>query len=202
MDDLKQHSENPQPKGWHNRGYLPHFDGGEIYQFITIHLGDSMPVSVWRRWKLQLEAEKDEDAKTILRIRYEKYLDQGYGNCYLRQSHIADLVQESLLHFADNRYKLQAWVIMPNHVHFMITPLSSWELSDVIQKFKSFTSHEANKTLRREGKFWQEDYFDRYIRDYEHFADTVSYIENNPVKARLCKKHSDWPWSSARFRDR
>jgi REP element-mobilizing transposase RayT len=161
-----------------------------------------MPQEVWQRWKLQLEAEKNEDAKTILRIRYEKYLDQGYGNCYLKHSNIAEIVQESLIHSDGNRYKLRAWVIMPNHVHFMITPLASWKLSSIVQKFKSFTSHETNKALDRDGKFWQEDYFDRYIRDYEHFVDTVSYIENNPVKAGLCKKSSDWPWSSARFRDR
>jgi REP element-mobilizing transposase RayT len=52
----------------------------------------------------------------------------------------------------------------------------------------------------RRGQFWMEDYFDRYIRDAQHFADAVAYIENNPVKARLCKHPADWPFSSARFR--
>jgi putative DNA methylase len=199
MDDLKQRSENHQPKGWHDRGYLPHFDGGEICQFVTIHLGDSMPVSVWRRWKLQLEAEKDEVAKVLLYDRFEKYLDEGYGECFLKRPKIAEIVEESLIHFDGERYKLRAWVIMPNHLHFMITPMPSFELSDIIQKLKSFTSHKANKLLNRQGKFWQEDYFDRYIRDFEHYENTIAYIKNNPVKARLCRQASDWRFGSARF---
>ncbi|HEY8188950.1 MAG TPA: hypothetical protein VIF64_22975, partial [Pyrinomonadaceae bacterium] len=65
---------------------------------------------------------------------------------------------------------------------------------------KSYTAHEANKILCREGQFWLEDYFDRYIRNEEHFQNTVKYIENNPVKAGLCAKASDWPFSSAWFK--
>lgn len=198
MDDNKS---TFRPKGWHHRGYLPHFDGGEICQFITLHLGDSMPREVWQRWKLELEHEKDEDAKAILYTRYEKYLDEGYGACHLKDSRIADVVQESILRFNGDRYKLRPWVIMPNHVHFMITPISPWRISDIIQRLKSYTSHQANKILRRTGKFWQEDYFDRYIRNYEHFEKTAAYIENNPVKARLCKKASDWRWSSANYKN-
>ena len=52
----------------------------------------------------------------------------------------------------------------------------------------------------RSGQFWMEDYFDRYIRNEKHYWNTVRYIENNPVKARLCKEPSDWPFSSAWFR--
>ena len=44
------------------------------------------------------------------------------------------------------------------------------------------------------------DYFDRYIRNADHFVKTIQYIENNPVKARLCKRPEDWPFSSARRR--
>ena len=69
-----------------------------------------------------------------------------------------------------------------------------------MKSFKSYTSHEANKILRQHGQFWMEDYFDRYVRDEKHFASAVAYIENNPVKARLCKKPEDWPFISAWFR--
>ena len=50
-------------------------------------------------------------------------------------------------------------------------------------------------------KFWMEEYFDRYVRNADHFRNTVNYIENNPVKAGLCSKPSDWPFSSAWFRE-
>ena len=65
------------PRGWHCRGYLPHFDGGEICQFITLHLGDALPREVVERWKMELEREKDERAKIELYKRVENYLDRG-----------------------------------------------------------------------------------------------------------------------------
>jgi putative DNA methylase len=186
-----------EPRGWHSRGYLPHFDGGEICQFITLHLGDSLPQDVWLKWKSELEQEKDEQAKIILYQRFENYLDEGHGECYLRVERVAATVQESLLHFDSIRYKLISWVIMPNHAHFLIRPINDWSLSEIMKRFKSYTSHEANKIIGRSGKFWQEDYFDRYIRNMEHFENTVAYIQNNPVKARLCKKASDWKYGNA-----
>ena len=50
--------------------------------------------------------------------------------------------------------------------------------------------------LDRKGRFWQKEYFDRYIRNGRHFAKVVAYIENNPVKALLCEKAEDWPFGS------
>jgi REP element-mobilizing transposase RayT len=110
------------------------------------------------------------------------------------------MVQNSLLKFDGLRYKLSAWVVMPNHTHSLLTRFEDRELKDIMHSLKSYTSHEANKILRRKGQFWWEDYFDRYIRSERHFRKTVEYIENNPVKARLCEKPSDWPFSSAWFK--
>src|SRR3989442_1258933 len=89
---------------------------------------------------------------------------------------------------------------MPNHVHFLATPFSGVELSAILHSIKSYTSHEAKRILGRDGRFWQRESFDRFIRDHKHFVDVVAYIENNPVRARLCEKPSDWPFSSAWFR--
>ena len=185
------------PVGWHSRGYLPHYDGGEILQFITLHLGDALPRKVIEKWKKELERETDERAKIELRKRVENYLDKGCGECYLKIKEIAEQVQESLLHFDAIRYKLIARVIMPNHTHFLIKPINNPSLSEIMKKFKSFTAHEANKLLHRSGQFWQEDYFDRYIRNRDHYEKTIDYIENNPVKAGLCEKRGDWKFSSA-----
>jgi len=55
--------------------------------------------------------------------------------------------------------------------------------------------------LGRRGRFWQEDYRDRYIRDEEHFLGVRAYIEENPVKAGLCTRAAEWPFSSARLRN-
>ena len=105
-------------RGWHNRGYLPHYDGGEINQFITVHLGDALPKKVIDRWKFDLQNETDEERKKQLYLRTEKYIDQGYGQCYLRLEAVARIVQGALTHFDGKRYTLISWVIMPNHIHF------------------------------------------------------------------------------------
>ncbi len=134
-------------------------------------------------------------------ISVEKYLDQGIGNCYLRQNKIAEMVEENLLRFDGVKYKLHAWVIMPNHVHLLLTPKEGHSLSEIVHSCKSFTANRANKMLDLEGRFWFPEAFDRFIRDFEHFEKTLNYIENNPAKAGLCMKRSDWRFSSAWHRE-
>jgi len=187
--------------GWHSRGYLPHFDGAAIPQFVTSHLADSLPDKVLERWQAELRQLDDKDRKRVLSKRIEKYLDQGYGSCYLRNPVVAKLVQDSLLKFDGERYQLFSWVVMPNHTHSLLTRFDDCELEDILQAHKSYTAHEANKLLKRTGRFWMKEYFDRYIRNDKHFLNVVKYIENNPVKAGLCGKPSDWPFSSAWFRE-
>ena len=190
-----------QEAGWHSLGYLPHFDAAEITQTVTFRLADSLPQTVLERWKRELTEGSATEADSVLRRRIEHYLDQGYGSCALRDARIAIVVQRSLLHFDGARYRLLAWVVMPNHVHLLLTPDSTWSLSQIMKHLKSYTSHQANKILGRTGQFWMEDYFDRYLRDSKHFANAISYIEKNPVKAGWCARASDWRFSSARFRE-
>jgi len=102
----------------------------------------------------------------------------------LRNPAIATIVEDTLLKFDGERYRLISWSIMPNHGHILLTPNEGIELSDIMHSIKSYTAHEANKILGRKGKFWAKEYFDRYIRDSRHFASTIAYIENNPVKSK------------------
>ena len=183
------------PRGWYSRGYLPHFDGGEITQFLTYRLADSLPQKVLEN--LQIQVEQDLITNREMLINVEKYLDQGIGECYLRQVDIASIVEENLLRFADVKYKLHAWVIMPNHIHILLRPMAGYSLSEIVHSCKSYTSTKANKVLNRIGKFWFPEPFDRFIRDYEHFEKAFNYIERNPVKAGLCENQSDWRFSSA-----
>jgi len=135
-----------------------------------------------------------------LRKRVAAYLDQGHGSCYLKEPGVAKIVQDAILFFDTDKYLLAAWVVMPNHVHLVTTPLPGKRLASIMQSLKSFTANEANKVLAREGTFWMPDYFDRYIRNQRHFVAAIDYVENNPVKAGLCKRPEDWPFSSAWFR--
>jgi len=193
--------DQPTP-GWHGRGYLPHFDGGELAQFITFRLHDSLPREVLIRWKEELKLQPSSEAQSLMRKRVEVYLDQGHGKCYLRDHSVATMIQHALLFHDQVKYRLSAWVIMPNHVHLLCTPLAGYLLADIMHSIKSFTSTEANKILNQKGRFWQKEYFDRYIRNGRQFARTVLYIENNPVRANLCDKAEDWAFSSAAFREK
>jgi len=186
-----------KPRGWYSRGYLPHFDGGTKLQFLTFRLDDSLPLTVLEKWKRELEQCSEIEREIVLRERIEKYLDCGYGNCYLKQPEIAEMVQNALLHHDGTKYKLIAWAIMPNHVHLLLKPLEA--LGAIEHSIKSYTANKINKFLNRSGTLWQKEVYDRYIRDFEHYQTTIAYIENNPVKARLCEKPSDWRFGSAYF---
>jgi REP element-mobilizing transposase RayT len=173
--------------GWHSRGYLPHFDGGSTAQSITFRLFDSLPKAVLERWSHELKSEPSAQIDSEMRKRIAAYLDQGHGSCYLREPKVAEIVQNAILFFDKEKYLLSAWVVMPNHVHLVTTPLPGKPLARIVQSVKSFTANEANKLLGRKGTFWMPDYFDRYIRNQRHLAAAIAYVENNPVKAGLRK---------------
>jgi REP element-mobilizing transposase RayT len=188
--------------GWYTRGYLPHFDGRALPQFISLHLADSVPSTVVERWKRELNTKDSAHDRILLQNRIERYADQGYGHAFFRNAKLAEMVQETLLRDDGKRYRLSSWVVMPNHVHMLFTRFEEDKLADIMQAFKSITAHKANKFLRRSGELWMPDYFDRFIRNSKHYQKTVEYIENNPVKARLCARPEDFQFGSAWFRHR
>jgi REP element-mobilizing transposase RayT len=190
------------PKGWYSRGYLPHFDGGEVPQMVTFGLVDAVPAERIAGWQEQLRLLPDDKARAILQRRVEKYLDRGQGEALLRNPRVAEIVQQAFLHFDGERYRLFGWVVMPNHVHVVLRPNREHRLPDIVHSWKSFTAHQANRLLVRAGHFWYRDFWDRFIRDRRHFDAAVSYTEWNPARCGLCKRQEDWPFSSAnpRFR--
>src|SRR5262249_11981529 len=149
--------------GWHESGYLPHRDEPGLIQFVTFRLTDAFPIELRAEWEAFLEIEDDRER----RIELERYLDKGRGACHLRHPNIAAIVEGSLL-FRDNvQYELRAWAIMPNHVHVLFL-VQSVPMSQLMEAWKGFTAKEANKLLGRKGSFWQEDYWDTYMRDARH----------------------------------
>lgn len=186
-----------EPRGWHRRGYLPHYDGGELAQSITIRLEDAVPRHCIERWQDERRAKPEAEREAELYRLIETYLDMGYGACYLANPNVAALVEDAFLFFAGTRYNVHAWVVMPNHAHALFTPRNGYSLSTIMHSWKSYTSNKANRLLNREGTFWQADYFDRFIRSADHFEQVARYIENNPVKAGLCRNPQEWAHSSA-----
>ncbi len=190
---------SPDETPWRSRGYLPHFEGEEVPQAITFRLADSLPRRVVEAWRDELARLPEREADAEHRRRVERYLDAGHGAGWLRDGRVARHVEQALLHFDGERYRLHAWVIMPNHVHVVCTPLHGHTLAAIAHTWKSYTATVANKVLGRNGPFWQREYFDRAIRDERHFRATVSYVEANPVVAGLCEHPAAWPFGSARL---
>src|SRR5437762_8691904 len=103
-------------RGWHQRGYLPHFDAPNVTQVVTFQLHDSFPVA--RR--PELEAILKELGDSTRRGKLEAWLDRGHGDCWLRRGDVAELVERILLETDGCNYRMQAWVVMPNHVHLVV----------------------------------------------------------------------------------
>ena len=205
--------------GWHERGYLPHCDFPGLVQFVTFRLADSMPASRRGEWE-HLLAIKDLREK---RTKLEEYLDRGVGECWLREARITKLAEDALLFFHRQRYELLAWCVMPNHVHVLV---HVWQtpLGKMVQSWKRYVATQAEAYLserrsptRRDSANdtkaparraalqtlrWEREYWDTFMRDLEQEKKAIRYVENNPVKARLCQTPKDWPFSSARFRDK
>jgi len=184
-------------RGWHTRGYLPHFDA-DRFQFITIRLADSLPQTILKKFEQERAHGKLEHFyDREFQIKIEAYLDKGIGACYLARTEIAEIVVHSLRMFDGERYDLRAWVVMPNHAHVLLKALSGFSLSSIMKGIKGNTANQANTLLGRKGQFWHPDYFDRFVRDQDHFDKAVRYIENNPVKAGLVLRPEEWRFSSA-----
>jgi len=187
-------------KGWHSRGYLPHRDEAYLTQSITFRLADSFPLKRLTEWREMVDPESGEILSSDAgpRDRIESYLNAGHGGCWLRNPRVAKVVEDALLHFDGERYRLIAWATMPNHVHVIAELFEGNALSAVVHSWKSWTAQRANEVLGRSGAFWFREYRDRFIRDALHREAAIRYVENNPVKAGLVDRAEDWRWGSAR----
>lgn len=210
--------------GWCSRGYLPHWDHPGMVQSLNFRLADAVPAKLVAQWIAELQigslarprpiraevpiadpatAKQNLDPdgvsarRLVLMRRIQKYEDAGYGACWLHEPRFAELVENALLYFDGQRYRLIGWCIMPNHVHVIIETTAGHPLSRVVHAWKSYTAAEARRMLGRTGPFWFREYFDRYVRSVEHFQRILRYVEENPVKAGLVRRSVDWRFGSA-----
>jgi REP element-mobilizing transposase RayT len=160
---------------------------------LTFRLRGSLPDTKGVDWAA---IQKLSGREKLLRI--DKLLDAaGHGPTWLKDERVAAMVC-SVIESTDTeykRYKLHAYVVMPNHVHLLVTPIV--EFSEFLRRLKGLTAHHANQILGRTGPFWQSDCFDRWSRSQAHFAQMTRYIEKNPVWARLSSSPQSYAWSSA-----
>jgi len=193
--------------------YLPHWTRDIAWYAVTFRLWDSLPQHVIESWlferknivktaqqmKRPLSKHEEDRLAHLYSEKVERYLDSGFGSCYMKDGRIADVVANALLYFEDQRYNLAAWCVMPNHVHVVVqpfygikggNPVPRSELPDILHSWKSFSAKEANKLLNRSGDFWQAEYYDHLIRDETDFLHAVRYVLQNPMNAGL----KNWKW--------
>jgi putative transposase len=118
-----------------------------------------------------------------------------FGPVWLQDSRVAQAVANALIYGQNERqfYTLHAWVIMPNHVHLVLTP--KVPVPVITRWLKGSTARAANQILRRTGQpFWQDESFDHRVRNLDR---VIRYVEHNPVNAGLVSRPCDWRWSSA-----
>lgn len=191
-----------------SQGNLPHWEQLNAYYFITWRTADSLPQAALERWQIERdqwlrtrginpsvddwqrvfemlpEMDRQEFHK-LFTVRWNALLDEGHGECLLRRAELGGIVEDSLKHFAGERYELEAYAIMPNHVHVLAGISGRGEMKQVCRNWKNFTAAQINKALGRTGQFWQWESFDHLVRTPASLEKFRQYILNNPVKARL-----------------
>ena len=171
--------------------YLPHWHQQGKTQFVTFRLADSLPQEKlqelddykkdWLKlhpqpWDKQTAYKYEQE----VRKKTEKWLDAGYGSCILGRSDIRKIVSDSLFHFNNTHYYIHHFVIMPNHVHLLITPIGENTINITLGKIKRYTANAINKVLGTKGEIWQRLIFDHMVRDQSSYEKFVNYINDNP----------------------
>jgi REP element-mobilizing transposase RayT len=178
--------------------HLPHWRQKGATYFVTFRLHDSLPkdkleelAALRREWERRnppphSDEQLEELASDAVR-RIDRWLDQGMGCCRLKDGEAARCVASAMHYFDRERYELGCYVVMPNHVHVVVRPVlcETEPLERILQSWKRFTSLEINRLSGAAGQLWQEESFDRIIRDEEHLYRVIQYVGSNPARAGL-----------------
>ena len=195
------------------RGYrrnLPHWRQEGATYFVTCRLADALPAEVlellrgrqkswlaargieWDQggaWKRRLDELPDEERQRFRRVftrAVQRHLDQGYGSCLLRVPAHREKAQNSLGYFHTERFWLGDFVVMPNHLHALMTPLPGYDLEEILGSIKKHSARRINKAAQQTGQsLWQDETYDHIVRDLEELKHFRRYIARNPTEAKL-----------------
>lgn len=192
------------------RRKLPHWRVKDGVYFVTFRLADSIPQAVLDAWRDEqrtwftahglssglapAEWQRRYDAiPSLVRAVFEreqtrKYfveLDRGHGACQLRHREASGIVAGTLRFYDGSRLRCGDFVVMPNHVHWLVQPLGEELLEKLLQSIKQFSCKRINACLGRTGTLWQKESYDHVVRDSDELCRIREYIKNNPTKAHL-----------------
>jgi putative transposase len=189
-------------------GLLPHWRQEGCTYFVTFRLADSIPKQVlveieeqhrnwlahrgidansadWKRQLAKLSTSEQRVYEGQVGHSLNVALDLCHGSCCLKDERVSQQVASALDFFHDVRVLTGDFVVMPNHVHALMTPLPGHELEDILHSIKSFTANQINRLLESSGTLWQRDNYDHIVRDAEQLFAYQQYIAINPEKAFL-----------------
>ncbi len=166
---------------------LPHWRQEGASYFVTFRLWDSLPAQAVEqlaalRTSLIRQAESHElwvQADREVYRMLKRYLDAGHGACFMRDSRVKSMVGKALAFFDQERYQLGETAVLPNHVHVLVKPIGSHDLEGILHSWKTFTANEINRICGRSGHVWQEESYDRIVRDSQELARVERYIRRN-----------------------
>ena len=188
--------------------HLPHWEQENAYYFLTFRTADSLPAGVYAAWLADrdrwlrghgidptsddwmelvetLPDSKRHDFANRFTGFWQRHLDACHGACHLRNPALRQMVAESVSHFDGQRYRLVAFIIMPNHVHVLVGVDGRGMLRRNCRSWKQFSAKRINRELGRSGRLWQSESYDHLVRTPESLARFREYIEANPRKAGL-----------------
>ncbi|MFH5806905.1 transposase, partial [Alienimonas sp. DA493] len=192
----------------YEHGLLPHWRQDGCTYFITFRQADALPAAVLREFEHERRLwlvrngtppdgpipEGPHPLRTAAdRRRYQRWvawklnglLAAGRGSCLLRSPALRHVVTQSLRHLDGRLAWVGDWVVMPNHVHALLTPLPGVPLEESLHSLKSFTAPQINRIVGCRGPLWQKETYDHIVRNVEQLDAFQNYIRLNPVKAGL-----------------
>ena len=210
------------------RRHLPHWHKPNACYFVTTCLAGSIPARgllTVRTAADRVVGPRPSDPTALARWRRERdrqiflrrefCLDTAPSVRWFDNPVLARIARDALTFHAGSRYELHAYVVMPSHIHCVLSPSRAWEarlnaaagapaspLATIMHSLKSFIAHECRKAIALRGPFWQSESYDRVVRSELEMERVVRYVEFNPVKARLCACPEAWEFSSAANRAR
>lgn len=182
------------------------FQPGSTF-FVTQCLGDSMPwrlldqqkreITEWAKqhginsqrpdWRATVakNPELDDEFRKRFRTQYERWLDEGYGSCVLADPENAEIMVSSMRFFDGEKLHLGPFVVMPNHVHVMLSVINGDGPQRIGSNWRRYTATQINRRLNKNGRLWQPDPFELPIQSADSFVRFRRYIFENPSRAKL-----------------
>ena len=190
------------------RRRLPHWEQAGTYAFITFRTADSLPRAARDAWADErarwlwchgIDAGAGDRAAIVAALSaadrreltrdcsefWQRLLDAGHGPCLLRRPHLRSVVASVIQRLDGIRYDVEAFVVMPNHVHVLIGLGKTGAVRRECRAWKHLSAKGINALLGRRGTFWQPESWDHLVRTPESFARIRRYISENPARAGL-----------------